>query len=191
MFLSSWSDALAYCDHGSLNLNLKHTLQFSAATNLLGFPNRVVFHVLGWPDGQLKLTYFCYRLKEPQAHGSTISISRNRLLSCADWNTGKQIYITVLRLKPLVSAIILLWLTFYIQRGSESCWFDFSVEYVQTRSRHWTTAWEAGTKWLHKKSSWAPHYYLCIPGGRAVSWHLSRESEILSWENTSGRAAPT
>lgn len=27
-------------------------------------------------------------------------------------------------------------------------------------------AWEAGTKHLHKKSSWAPHYYLCIPPER-------------------------
>lgn len=53
-------------------------------------------------------------------------------------------------------------------------------------------AWEAGTKHLHKKSSWAPQYYLCIPPeSESVSWQISRESEILSWENTSRRAPPT
>lgn len=102
-----------------------HSHRFTA-TYLLKWSNWVVCLVFRWPDGQLMLTYFCYRLKEPQAHGNA-NKQKQMLLSfisllhpslwCAEsvhWSTdGEQIHITVLPFTSLCSSIITPRLTFH------------------------------------------------------------------------------
>lgn len=161
---------------------LKHTLLLLSATYFLGFSNWVVFPVLRWPDGQLKMKY---ALKNPE-HMATPSNKQkqiapvfhfyltSKLLACRECalkhRKETNIYHCPLIQNSSVHQLSHTGWNFTVFRHLEGAFESYTVpagdsdKKINAGLQHQLCfSREAGTKHLHKKSSWAHHYYLCIP----------------------------